>query len=53
MHHNIRNIPEIIPNNKPPNLKNVPDFLPEKFPVMDEISLIWIISFGEIGKGTY
>jgi hypothetical protein len=35
MHYNIRNIPEVIENNKPQNLKNVPNFLPEKYPIMD------------------
>jgi hypothetical protein len=35
MHYNIRNIPEVIVNNKTANLKNVPDFLPEKYPVID------------------
>lgn len=52
MHYNIRNIPEVIVNNKPQSMKNVPDFLPEKYPVLDELSVIWIISFGELGKGT-
>jgi hypothetical protein len=51
MHYNIRNLPEYIINNKPQNIKNSPDILPEQYPVTDELSVIWIVSFGELGKG--
>ena len=47
---NIRNIPEVIPNNKAAGIKNSPEVLPEKYEVKDEISVIWIVSFGELGK---
>lgn len=48
--YNLRNIPEIIPNNKQVALKNAPDFLPEKYPVREDLSVFWVISFGEIGR---
>lgn len=38
-------------NNRPQNIKNAPDILPEQYPVSDELNVIWIISFGELGKG--
>jgi len=38
-------------NNRPQNIKNAPDILPEKYPISDELNVIWIVSFGELGKG--
>jgi hypothetical protein len=49
---NLRNLPEFIVNNKPANLKNVPDILPERYDVRDELSVVWVVSFGEIGRGS-
>lgn len=51
MQYNIRNLPEFIMNNRPQNIKNAPDILPEKYPISDELNVIWIVSFGELGKG--
>jgi hypothetical protein len=51
MYYNIRNLPEYIINNKQQNIKNSPDILPEQYPVSDELNVIWIVSFGELGKG--
>ena len=48
--YNVRNIPEIIPNHKQVALKNAPDFLPEKYPVREDLSVFWVISFGELGR---
>jgi hypothetical protein len=52
MHYNLRNIPEIIINNKASGIKNSPEILPEKYPVRSNLSVYWIVSFGELGKGT-
>lgn len=50
MAHNIRNIPEFIVNHKAAGIKNSPEILPETYPVRDELSVYWVISFGELGK---
>lgn len=46
MLNNIRNIPEAIVNNKAAGIKNSPEVLPEKYPVREELNIIWIVSFG-------
>lgn len=43
---NLRNIPEVIVNNKAAGIKNSPETLPESYPVREEMSLYWIVSFG-------
>jgi len=51
MHYNLRNIPELIVNNKQGGIKNSPDFIENS--TQQKLKVIWIISFGEIGRGTY
>ena len=50
--YDLRNIPQIIQYNKPKNLKNEPDVHLIAHIPQYKIKLNWIISFGQIGKGT-
>lgn len=46
MVNNLRNIPEAIANNKAAGIKNSPEVLPETYPVRQDLSFIWVVSFG-------
>ena len=48
---NLRHIPEAIANNKAAGIKNSPEVLPEAYPVREDVSILWIVSFGELGRG--
>ena len=53
-HHNDRvskNIPEVIVLNKL-NYKDAPPAVPEEYPVLDELTVIWMVSLGQLGKGS-
>ena len=49
---NLRNIPDVIKHNKPIQSKNekIDNVHPEKFPVLDKLKIVFVITFGEIGK---
>lgn len=49
----LRNIPEVIAYNKPKGLKNEPDVHLTHHMPLPRITLNWVVSFGQIGKGTY
>ena len=48
----LRNIPEVIPYNKPKNMKSEPDVHLTHHLPQATVSLNWIVSMGPMGKGT-
>ena len=52
----LQEIPEVIPHNKGVHQEKntkILDFHPNEFPVLKKVTVNWVISYGDIGKGNY
>jgi hypothetical protein len=50
----LQEIPEVIPHNKGVHQENntkILDFHPDLFPILKKLTVSWVISYGDIGKG--